>query len=172
MLELTLTNKKDFMNKLLCTNCFDDFLLTEAVISVRTTHTIDGHLNRGYYEKDEWEDSSIRPFDLITWADIRPSCFELIKGRRTPAALKFILCCKPAVRDDIINGPQNDNVSDHASSSVDALVIRILFHDDLMSLTTGVSYTSFVPGHDIDHAFDEWIRRFLKENDIDFEEAV
>jgi hypothetical protein len=177
MLEITLTNKKDFMNKLLCSDCFDDFLLTEAVISVRTTHTIDGHFNQGYYEKDEWEDPSIRPFDYISWADIRPQCFDLIKGKRTPASLKFILCCKPSVRDVIISGhiPGKSSgvtaISGSGSDAIDLLVIRILFHDDIMSLTTGVSYNSFVPSHDAEHAFDDWICAFLKEKNIDFDIA-
>lgn len=166
MLEITLPDKKDFMNKLLCTSCFDDFLLSEAVVAVRTTHTIDGHLNRGYYEKDEWEDPSIRPFDYISWADARHQCFDLIKGKRMPASLKFILSCKPDICDAIIS----DACTSFDINAVDMLIIRILFHDNTISMTTGVSYNTFVPDHSAEHAFDEWIRDFLKKMNIDFDE--
>jgi hypothetical protein len=162
MLEFNITNKKDFMNKLLCTDCFNDFLLSEAVIAVRTTHTIDGRLNRDYYEKDEWEDRQARPYDHASWADIRPVCLDLIKGKRTPASLKFILLCSPSRQKEILAD---------GSGPVTALALRISFQNDTLSLTTGVSYSTFVPGHDAEHAFDSWVRNFLSEKQIENEEA-
>ena len=150
------------MNKLLCTDCFDEFLLSEAVIAVRNTHTIDGHLNRDYYEKDEWDDHSARPYEYISWSDIRPLCFELIKGKRTPASLRFILLCNPSMQNAILRDD---------SAPVTALAFRISFQNDLLSLTTGVSYSTFVPDHNAEHAFDSWVRTFLSEKNIENEEA-
>lgn len=46
MISIELTDTKDFMNKLLRTEIFDNFLLQEAVITKAASYVIDGHLQR------------------------------------------------------------------------------------------------------------------------------
>ena len=48
MLALELTNVKDFMNKLLKSETFDNFLLQEAVITSAASYVIDGHIHDGF----------------------------------------------------------------------------------------------------------------------------
>ena len=43
------------MGKLLGTECFDSFLLEEAVITTYNTFRIDGRINREFYSDEEWE---------------------------------------------------------------------------------------------------------------------
>lgn len=49
MISIELTDTKDFMNKLLRTEIFDNFLLQEAVITKAASYVIDGHLKKGFY---------------------------------------------------------------------------------------------------------------------------
>ncbi|MCI8985697.1 MAG: hypothetical protein HFI60_07070 [Lachnospiraceae bacterium] len=91
MIALKITNVKQFMGKLLGGEDFDSFLLEEATISTYNTFHIDGHQNRDFYTSEEWEDKEMRPYDFTKWKTIRPVCFDLIKGRRTPAAFQFVL---------------------------------------------------------------------------------
>ena len=48
MISIELTDTKDFMNKLLRTEIFDNFLLQEAVITKAASYVIDGHLQKGF----------------------------------------------------------------------------------------------------------------------------
>ena len=47
---------KNFMGKFLATDCFDSFLLSEASVSAQAQYSIDGHLNRDFYTKEELSD--------------------------------------------------------------------------------------------------------------------
>ena len=53
MLALELTNVKDFMNKLLKSETFDNFLLQEAVITSAASYVIDGHIHDGFFSSEE-----------------------------------------------------------------------------------------------------------------------
>ena len=53
MISIELTDTKDFMNKLLRTEIFDNFLLQEAVITKAASYVIDGHLQKGFYSSTE-----------------------------------------------------------------------------------------------------------------------
>ena len=66
---------------------FDRFLLLEGSITTFNTFEIDGTLQKAYYsaeEQDQIEDRS-----LSLWSEVRPFCFELIKGKKTPLAFHF-----------------------------------------------------------------------------------
>ena len=49
MTALNLPEIKEFMNKLLCSETFDHFLLKEAVIKTAVTFTIDGTMDHEFY---------------------------------------------------------------------------------------------------------------------------
>ena len=79
------------MAKFLAGDDFDAFLLEQAVISTYNTFTIDGRDNRDFYSTEEWENKELRPYEFSTWKKVRPVCFDLIKGKHTPAAFHFVL---------------------------------------------------------------------------------
>ena len=49
MIALQIKEVKSFMGKLLGTECFDSFLLEEAVITTYNTFHIDGRINREFF---------------------------------------------------------------------------------------------------------------------------
>ena len=57
MIALQIKEIKSFMGKLLGTECFDSFLLEEAVITTYNTFRIDGRINREFYSDEEWENN-------------------------------------------------------------------------------------------------------------------
>ena len=61
MISIELTDTKDFMNKLLRTEIFDNFLLQEAVITKAASYVIDGHLQKGFYSSTELEAIAYSP---------------------------------------------------------------------------------------------------------------
>ena len=53
MLSLTIKDLKQFMNKLLIGDTFDNMCLSEAYICTSCSYTIDGKLNTHFYNEDE-----------------------------------------------------------------------------------------------------------------------
>ena len=62
MIALSIVEIRDFMNKLLCKETFDNFLLKEAVIQSSVTWSLDGTLVTGFFSKE----SSISFFIVST----------------------------------------------------------------------------------------------------------
>ena len=86
MLALRFTQTKNFMERLLLSPAFDRFLLSEASITTAATVSIDGHFHPDFYpEADEEENAPVRADrGLIYWEQLRPTCFQLIRGKHTP----------------------------------------------------------------------------------------
>ena len=55
MIALKIAEVKDFMNKLLCQDVFDHFLIQEAVITTNVSCHIDGTLQKDFYTLEELE---------------------------------------------------------------------------------------------------------------------
>ena len=71
MIALQIKNVKNFMSKFLATDTFDRFLLSEGSITTYNTFFIDGHQIKEFYTPEEWEDSTIRPYEYSQWKDIK-----------------------------------------------------------------------------------------------------
>lgn len=166
MIALRITNVKQFMGKLLASECFDSFLLEEASISTYNTFLIDGHQNRNFYTSEEWEDKQIRPYDFSTWKQMRPICYSLIKGTHTPAAFKFILQLMPDYVASILKEKDTTVTSDQ----IRALVLTIKYDGTTLTLITGTAFHTFVMDKTVDHLWDNTVRQFLTKRNLSFEE--
>ena len=62
MIAIQLLQVKDFMNKLLRTDLFDHFLLSEATIRGKGSYEIDGHLVPDFYSPEELDELDIKIF--------------------------------------------------------------------------------------------------------------
>lgn len=78
-----LTEQKEFMNLLLRSETFDNFLLSEASIHAAVRYEIDGHLTPGFYSSAELEENRLAGLSCMPYAKLRPVFYELIKGPRT-----------------------------------------------------------------------------------------
>ena len=88
-----ISDLKNFMNKLLLSEGFDYFLLEEGTIITYNSFQIDGRIQTDFYTKEEQEVSSLCSYDFSLWKEMRPLCFQLIKGKRTPLSftgLRFV----------------------------------------------------------------------------------
>ena len=96
MIALELTDVKDFMNKLLRSEVFDHFLLQEASITGAATYTINGQLTKGFYSEDEMNDLHLEGHRFLPFSMLRTNCFDLIKGKKTPSAFRFVFLLSPS----------------------------------------------------------------------------
>lgn len=166
MIALRITNIKQFMGKLLGSEDFDSFLLEEASVSTYNTFFIDGHQNRAFYTAEEWEDGTIRPYDFSTWAAIRPICFDLIKGTRTPTAFRFVLHLMPKYTESVLQG----GGTAVAPQQVKAFVLNIKYDGTDLTLVTGTAFHTFLMDKTPDVLWDQAVRQFLMKKGITYEE--
>ncbi len=166
MTSFQITETRNFMARLLGTDCFDGFLLESASIASSVTYAIDGRCNRDFYTKEEWSDPLARPFDFVPWQELRPLIFSMIKGKRPPVSFQFVLHLMPRYLPGILR--QAD--ASLSEKQVRALVLTIRYENGAASLVTGTSFTTFVMDKSLDCAWDKAMRRFLQKKGIAFSE--
>lgn len=166
MIALKITNIKQFMGRLLGSEDFDIFLLEEASVSTYNTFLIDGHQNREFYSTEEWEDESVRPYDFSTWKTIRPICFDLIKGSRTPSSFRFVLHLMPQYTESVLLSGDTAVTP----QQVKAFVLNIKYDSTDLTLVTGTAFHTFLPDKTPDALWDRAVRQFLTKKEIAYEE--
>ena len=67
-----ITHIKDFMNKLLVSDIFDSFLLTEGTVVMGTSFVLDGTLKKDFFSPEEWEDLQLEKQKYSFWRSLRP----------------------------------------------------------------------------------------------------
>ena len=99
MTALQIKNTKNFMNMLLVNGEFDDFEVEEAAVATFNTFHIDGRIVREFFSEDEIRELEEKEelSEFSKWRDIRPVCFQLIKGKKTPVSFHVVLRAKRAL---------------------------------------------------------------------------
>ena len=161
MLLVRITSLKQFMNQLLATDSFDNFLLQEATIKTATLFTIDGRIHPEFFPVEERESL---PYEFQPWSEIKGLCFDLIKGKNTPLSFQFILYLKPEVTARLL---EQSGIS--SASYVKAFALNIRFDGTGATLTTGTSYHTFVADKEADHVWDKTLLGFLDGRQIAYE---
>ena len=166
MIALELTDVRDFMNKLLKSEVFDHFLMQEAVITSAATYTINGQITRGFYSEEELGELSLEGCRFLPFSMLRNNCFDLIKGKKTPSAFRFVFLLSPSNTEKTIAAVG----SSYKASDVTGMYINLKYQNQLLSLTTGIAYNIFSTDKTLENEWDKMVMRFLKQNDIAFEE--
>ncbi len=164
MIALQITSMKQFMNELLTGDAFDIFLLEEATISTAITLSIDGHVNVDFYPIAE-RTPELLPYEYQPWSEMKGLCFDLIKGKRTPLNLKFVMQLKP---DKVKTMLEKEKLASKAAS-LKSLVLTIKYDGGKAILTTGSSYQTFVMDKTADVVWDRQISKYLAMKGIQFE---
>lgn len=152
MKSIEITNKKNFMNRFLMTEEFDDFLLKEAVIKTANIYTIDGLENREYYDNDEDIIREESPYDYVAWQKMRSIIQTLIRGKHTPVSMKITLYLKPDLMEEVLEGDLG--VTDY-------LIINLHFSQNGMNVTTGVAYREFTMDKDQERMWDAYVTALI-----------
>lgn len=166
MIALDLFEIKDFMNKLLCQETFDNFLLREASITGSATWTLDGTLNPDFYSGEELEAEGLAGLSCLPFSKVRPQCFALIRGKRTPTCFKFVFQLSPSNLARTIAQTH----SSFSPADISGLFINLRYQDGKLLLTTGVSYRIFSADKRLEQEWDSLVKRFLKGHEISFRE--
>lgn len=163
-----LRDVKKFMGRLLGTDAFDSFLLAEAAITTYNTFVIDGHIVKDFFTGDVNDDGILPDYEFSEWKDMRPLCFELIRGKRTPVNFRLVLHLNPKSVRQILQAGQAQVTSD----DIRAFVLNIKYDDGALTCTTATAFYTFLPDKTPDRLWDEYIAGFFTEKGIDFEDEL
>lgn len=164
MTAFQISSMKQFMNRLLVSDSFDVFLLEEAVIGMANTFTIDGHVNRDFFQSGDGETPE-EVLDFRPWGEIKGLCFDLIKGKRTPLFFRFTLQLMP---DKAVTLLRSKNC-DVDPSLVKTLALNIRYDGTKAVLTTATAYHTFLPSKEPDNIWDKALASFLDREGIAYE---
>lgn len=163
MLALQIKNIKDFMSKLFLKDTFDPFYLVESSIITANTFSIDGRIKKEYFTSEENEERQYAEYS--TWEALRPFCFQLIKGKKTPLAIKLIFCLTPDQSEKLIE----KSGLPFQIRDIDGLFFNIRYENSNAIFTTGISMKTFTLDKSLELFWDQSMIKFLKNADIDTE---
>lgn len=166
MIAIELTNIKDFMNKLLCTETFDHFLLQEAIIKKDASYVIDARLSEHFYDSNEINELGLEGMRFLPYSMLRGNCFNIIKGKHAPSEFKFIFLLSPKNLERTLASLD----SSYTSNDISGMFFNIKYQNQLLTLTTGISYNVFSTDKSLDGQWDRLLCKFLENNAISFEE--
>jgi len=175
MIILEISDIKSFMKTLLYEkeNAFDAFLLSEAVIRMDSTYTIDGHINPSFYSAEEIDElervatASNQHFDMrmVRWKTVKSHVLSIISGSKTPLFFNIVFYLSEENITKLISG------SGFAGSVRPAgLMLRISYENGVLHAITGSVYNDFTLDKSIDEKWDEMICKFFNSHSIAFEQ--
>lgn len=148
---------KTFMSKLLIDNTFDKFLVADVSITTYNTFSIDGHINKDFFDEEEF--LALADHHLSYWETIRPICFSLIKGHKTPVRFKMIFALD---REQIRKLIQTNQIS-MSEGDVNELFLNIKYENNTLTFVTGCSLKIFTMDKSLEKAFDQYISEFISD---------
>lgn len=155
MITESITDIKTFMSALLIGDAFDRFLVTDITLTSYNTFHIDGHIKKAFFSPEEYE--AMGSPELSAWKDLKPICYQLIKGRRTPLSFKMIFCLS---KEDTVSFLAEQGLTEF-SGTVNGLFVNIKYENGTLSYVTGTSLSVFTVDKTLEHCFDKYISKII-----------
>lgn len=164
MISIKITNKKNFMQRLLASELFDAFYVEEAEITTFNTFHIDGLVHKDFYKDTLTGEDPEAVSEYSSWKELKHICYDLIKGKRTPLSFKFVFYLNDEAKSRLIK--ESDAGIDDSQVK---LGLNIRFVNGDIIVTTGCAISIFTLDKSIEKAWDNYIPSFLDHNSIDNE---
>lgn len=159
MIALSLKNTKNFMKHLLLSDTFDNFLFIEGEIVTFNTFTIDGYVQKAFFDTED----TIPEYSF--WKSLREFCFSIIKGKRTPLSFKLVFSLSP---ENIARLIEQQNL-DFQPENIQGLYLNIRFENGGLTCVTGTSLKIFSMDKSLEQAWDAMVQKFFDKKQIEFE---
>ena len=147
---------KPSMSHLLLKDTFDQFSFIEGEITTFNTFTIDGYLQKDFFEEKP-EDSHAH------WKDVREFCFQIIRGKRTPLSFKIILSLAPENFADFL---LKYEVSGFRPEDIQGMYLNLNYDGTRLTCTTGISLKLFTMDKTLEKAWDDAAQKKLLELEL------
>ncbi len=165
MIALKIEDLKTFTAQLFMGETFDHWLVREATIVTFNSFTIDGRIHQGYYSEEELEMNHVE--ELSSWKSLRPFCYSLIRGKRLPESFQITMQLTSKENEKFLKRVKPD----FSVEQLAALYLNIRYENHTLACVTGTSLKVFTLDKQIEHEWDETVRRYLKKLQIPFVEA-
>jgi hypothetical protein len=164
MISFHIKEVKPFMARLLMGSTFDHLVLKSMEIQTFTDFIISGNFNESYFTKEELDERADSRF--MQWSEVRPVAYSIIKGNKTPLLLKLVLQLPPSDAFKLI---KNRDIG-LKEEEVGGLYMNIRFEKGELHIITGVAIKAFTMDKSLEQAWDESVRQFLINQNINFKE--
>ena len=164
MILCKITDKKNFMSKLLTEDCFHSFLIKEASISGFVSIHIDGRINTGFFSDDDPDKARLLTQEYASWSNMQKMCFDFIKGKRTPTRFHFVLYLKSEAVKQLL---AKEGLTKE-QTFVQNFVLNIKYEQGTITLTPAVNYASFTLDKQAEQLWDRSIIKFLTGKQIPY----
>ena len=165
MIALQIQDIKQFMSKLLLSQTFDHFLLVEGSVTTYNTFYIDGRIHKDFFTEEELEERALNTRTFSQWKEVKPFCLELIKGRKTPLGFKFVFQLS---RENTVKLLTTSGITSILPENVSGLILNIRYDNGMLSCITATNLNLFTLDKSAEHAWDDMVKRFLKQQEISF----
>ena len=149
MITISLKTKPS-MSHLLLKDTFDQFSFIEGEITTFNKFTIDGYLQKDFFEEKP-EDSHAH------WKDVREFCFQIIRGKRTPLSFKIILSLAPET---------DQNITGFRPEDIQGMYLNLSYDGLNLVCITGISMKTFTMDKSLERAWDEAAQKKLLELEL------
>lgn len=166
MISLKLPELKQAADKLFAKEDFDYFLVREISITTGTSFHIDGRLHKEFYTEEEI--AEMRSPVYADWKQLRPVCYQLIKGKKLPLSFQITLSLSP---DNIDKFSARYHLP-YDSGQITGLYLHFRYENKVLTLSTGTSMNVFTLDKSLEHAWDEMAGLILKHAGIYHEELA
>ena len=165
MIALQIQDIKSFMSKLLLSQAFDNFLLVEGTITTYNTFRIDGRLHREFFSDEETAEKSLQNRKFSLWKEVKPFCLELIRGKRTPLGFQFTFQLS---RENTKKLLASSGITSIQAENIAGLLLNIRYDKSALNIITATNLNLFTLDKSLEHAWDDMLKRFLKQQEISF----
>ncbi len=152
MIALKIADVKDFMNKLLLGEVFDNFLTVSFELVTFVEISIDGTRKSGWYDNEVPEDR------YVSWGEIRSRAAELIKGERSPLSIRAVFRLSESNTEKVVGKLGIEGALEKGCG----LFFTLRFEKGELSLVTGASISDFLLSKQIEGLWEEDLLKFLK----------
>ncbi len=157
-------DQKDFMKKLLMTETFDAFQLSEASITTFAAFHIDGSFHADYFGTQDETDLSSEKGSLVLWKRVRPFFFELTRGKNTPLSFRIVFRLAQHNTEKLLH----QTGVPLTAEDIGGLFLNIRFDENGLNCVSGTSVRIFTPDRSLDRAWDTMLERFFRQKQIPY----
>lgn len=162
MISFRILEMNRFMGKLLKGEDFDGFLLKEGFLRTNMEYRFCGQLFADYFDTEEQKRLDEK---YVYWGELRPTLFELIKGKRTPLAFSFTLLLTGNDTAQMLARRQV-NIGEDSPS----LFLQIRFEHGTGRIITGTARNTFTLDKSLEEAWDAEVLQRMKAMELAVEE--
>lgn len=165
MVALQIQDIKNFMSKLLLSQTFDNFQIVEGSITTFNTFHIEGRIHKSFFTTEEMIEQELENREFSLWKEVKPFCLELIKGKKTPLSFKFTFQLSKENTSKLLI---SSGITSIQPENISGLLLNIRFDSGALCVITAANLNMFTLDKSLEHAWDDMVKRFLKQQEISF----